>query len=129
MQQAYRETEGKGSRGTSSSTSTTREIARLIRGPSPKGERVRISALKKFMKRLPELSVVASAILLTAIGTTVFGQSTATQPTSASAPGPAAPSTTLKVQVNEVILPVTVRDKKGETVPNLKQDDFVLQED
>jgi VWFA-related protein len=41
----------------------------------------------------------------------------------------AAPATTLKVQVNEVILPVTVRDKKGQIVPNLKQDDFVLQED
>ena len=41
----------------------------------------------------------------------------------------AAPSTTLKVQVNEVVLPVTVRDKKGQIVPNLKQDDFVLQED
>jgi len=40
-----------------------------------------------------------------------------------------APTTTLKVQVNEVILPVTVRDKKGQIVPNLKQDDFTLQED
>jgi VWFA-related protein len=39
------------------------------------------------------------------------------------------PSTTLKVQVNEVILPVTVRDKKGQIVPNLKQDDFTLTED
>jgi VWFA-related protein len=42
---------------------------------------------------------------------------------------PATPSTTLKVQVNEVILPVTVRDKKGQIVPNLKQDDFTLMED
>jgi VWFA-related protein len=41
----------------------------------------------------------------------------------------AAPVTTLKAQVNEVILPVTVRDKKGQVVPNLKQDDFILQED
>jgi VWFA-related protein len=40
-----------------------------------------------------------------------------------------APTTTLKVQVNEVILPVTVRDKKGQIVPNLKQDDFTLTED
>jgi VWFA-related protein len=48
---------------------------------------------------------------------------------SAGAQTPAAPVTTLKAQVNEVILPVTVRDKKGQVVPNLKQDDFVLQED
>jgi VWFA-related protein len=47
----------------------------------------------------------------------------------AGAQTPAAPVTTLKAQVNEVILPVTVRDKKGQVVPNLKQDDFVLQED
>jgi len=39
------------------------------------------------------------------------------------------PSTTLKVQVNEVILPVTVRDNKGKIVPNLKIDDFILHED
>jgi VWFA-related protein len=39
------------------------------------------------------------------------------------------PSATLKVQVNEVILPVTVRDSKGKIVPNLKIDDFVLHED
>jgi VWFA-related protein len=47
----------------------------------------------------------------------------------AGAQTPASPATTLKVQVNEVILPVIVRDKKGQVVPNLKQDDFVLQED
>lgn len=39
------------------------------------------------------------------------------------------PATTLKVQVKEVILPVTVRDKKGQVVPNLKADDFTLNED
>jgi VWFA-related protein len=44
-------------------------------------------------------------------------------------PAPATPSTTLKVQVNEVVLPVTVRDKKGQVVPNLKQEDFTLTED
>ncbi len=40
-----------------------------------------------------------------------------------------APTTTLKVQVHEVILPVTVRDKKGQVVPNLKREDFTLEED
>jgi VWFA-related protein len=39
------------------------------------------------------------------------------------------PATTLKVQVKEVILPVVVRDKKGQIVPNLKVDDFTLNED
>lgn len=39
------------------------------------------------------------------------------------------PVTTLKVQTNEVILPVIVRDKKGQAVPNLKADDFILHED
>jgi VWFA-related protein len=40
-----------------------------------------------------------------------------------------AQTTTLKVQVHEVILPVTVRDKKGQVVPNLKREDFTLEED
>ena len=39
------------------------------------------------------------------------------------------PVATLKVQTNEVILPVIVRDKKGQAVSNLKSDDFVLHED
>jgi VWFA-related protein len=42
---------------------------------------------------------------------------------------PAQPSATLKVQVNEVVLPVTVRDKKGNLVTNLQQGDFTLAED
>jgi VWFA-related protein len=33
------------------------------------------------------------------------------------------------VQVREVILPVTVRDKSGKIVPNLKQEDFILEQD
>jgi VWFA-related protein len=36
---------------------------------------------------------------------------------------------TLKVQVNEVVLPVTVRDKKGSLVTSLKISDFTLTED
>ena len=35
----------------------------------------------------------------------------------------------LKVQAREVMLPVTVRDKKGALVTNLKQSDFTLSED
>jgi VWFA-related protein len=39
------------------------------------------------------------------------------------------PALTLKVQAREVILPVTVRDKKGAVVSNLKAADFTLTED
>ena len=39
------------------------------------------------------------------------------------------PVTTLKVQAREVLLPVTVRDKKGEMVTNLTAADFTLTED
>jgi VWFA-related protein len=38
-------------------------------------------------------------------------------------------ATTVAVDVKVVILPVTVRDKKGQIVRNLTKDDFVLQED
>ena len=50
----------------------------------------------------------------------------------ATAQQPATPpptATTLKVTSHEVVLPVTVRDKKGQIVPNLKAEDFTLQED
>ena len=36
------------------------------------------------------------------------------------------PVTTLKMQVNEVVLPVTVRDKKGALVTDLQKSDFTL---
>jgi VWFA-related protein len=39
------------------------------------------------------------------------------------------PMTTLKVKAREVLLPVTVRDKKGALVPNLTAADFTLAED
>jgi len=42
---------------------------------------------------------------------------------------PTATAATLKVDAREVVLPVTVRDKKGQVVPNLKASDFVLTED
>jgi len=37
--------------------------------------------------------------------------------------------TTLKVQVREVVLPVTVRDKKGQIAANLRPEDFILTQD
>ena len=39
------------------------------------------------------------------------------------------PVTTLKIQAREVVLPVTVRDKKGALVTSLKVSDFALTED
>jgi len=39
------------------------------------------------------------------------------------------PVATVKMQTNEVILPVIVRDKKGQAVPSLKAEDFILHED
>ena len=42
---------------------------------------------------------------------------------------PAAPVATIKSETREVILPVTVRDKKGQVAPNLTINDFTLQED
>jgi VWFA-related protein len=39
------------------------------------------------------------------------------------------PVTTLKIQAREVVLPVTVRDKKGALVSSLKAGDFTLTED
>jgi len=39
------------------------------------------------------------------------------------------PTTTLKAQVHEVLLPVTVRDKNGKIISTLTQADFTLQQD
>ena len=44
-------------------------------------------------------------------------------------PASSQPVATLKVQVREVVLPVTVRDKKGALVATLKVGDFTLTED
>src|ERR1035437_1550801 len=42
---------------------------------------------------------------------------------------PSQPTPTLKVQAREVLLPVTVRDKKGSLVTSLNISDFTLTED
>jgi VWFA-related protein len=42
---------------------------------------------------------------------------------------PPATAATIKVTSREVVLPVTVRDKKGQILPNLKSQDFTLLED
>lgn len=56
--------------------------------------------------------------------TLIFAAVSAQQPSTT--PSQSSPVSTLKVQVNEVIVPVIVRDKKGQLVPNLKADDFTL---
>jgi VWFA-related protein len=48
---------------------------------------------------------------------------------SSSQPAASAPTATLKVQAREVLLPVTVRDKKGDLVTSLTASDFTLTED
>jgi VWFA-related protein len=53
----------------------------------------------------------------------------AATPPAAQAQSPAAPVTTMSVNVKVVTLPVTVRDKKGKIVKDLTKDDFELEED
>lgn len=76
--------------------------------------------------RLQNLRNTSLVFLIPALACSVAlpgnAQQTDGQPTTATA-------TTLKVDAREVVLPVTVRDKKGQVVPNLKASDFVLTED
>jgi VWFA-related protein len=83
---------------------------------------------------LPALSGAGLAFLLLSALTLAAQQAAKSDgksapPASAGAAKEDKPVTTLKVQSSEVILPVIVRDKKGQAVPNLKSDDFVLHED
>lgn len=50
-------------------------------------------------------------------------------PTSRTQQSTATPVASLKMQVNEVVLPVTVRDKHGALVTNLQKSDFTLTDD
>ena len=68
--------------------------------------------LAVLMLSLPDFSVAGLA------------QKPATQQTASDQP-----VTTLKIQAREVVLPVTVRDKKGALVTSLKVSDFALTED
>jgi len=56
-------------------------------------------------------------------------QSASPEPAKPDSATPAATAATLKVTSHEVRLPVTVRDKKGQILPNLKAEDFILLED
>ena len=70
--------------------------------------------------RRPALILLISAIASSAVSPAIAQQASEQQ---------TATATTLKVEAHEVVLPVTVRDKKGQVVPNLKASDFVLTED
>jgi VWFA-related protein len=77
-------------------------------------------------------AVLLTGTVLTALAQQPASPSPAATPATAQPAATSAspsPATTIKVQVREVILPVTVRDKKGEIVPNLKSSDFALNED
>src|ERR1700690_3122166 len=56
-------------------------------------------------------------------------QQPAAQQAAAQQPASSQPVATLKIQGREVVLPVTVRDKKGALVTSLKASDFTLTED
>jgi len=83
------------------------------------------------MKKLSDIlnSLVKFALVLPCITIPAAAQQTTATTATPSATPANTPTTTLKVQVKEVILPVTVRDKKGQIVPNLKVEDFTLNED
>ena len=77
------------------------------------------------MTKSPRAYILAasSILVLSALATGPISPVLAQQPAAQQ------PVLTVKAQSNEVILPVTVRDKKGQIVSNLKQDDFTLTED
>ena len=84
--------------------------------------------LKNSMKMQPNVYLAST---LAAVGLTAVGLSSycAAQQPAAQEPSTERPMTTLKVQAREVLLPVTVIDKKGALVPNLTAKDFTLTED
>jgi len=71
------------------------------------------------MRNSTAISFAFSALALSSLGAGVVAQ----QPASDQ------PVTTIKMQAREVLLPVTVRDKKGALVTSLKASDFTLAED
>jgi len=83
------------------------------------------------MKKLSDAlnSLVNFVLILSCAVVPAAAQQVAQQSAAATTTPANSPATTLKVQVKEVILPVIVRDKKGQVVPNLKVDDFTLNED
>jgi VWFA-related protein len=77
------------------------------------------------MKISPYFAFTAPLALATCFAAPALAQS----PSDARATSSDQPVATLKVQANEVLLPVTVRDRKGNLVTNLTAADFTLTED
>ena len=70
---------------------------------------------------------VLTALLLASAP--AYAQQTSATPAKTSAGPTDTPMTTLKAETREVVLPVTVRDKKGQVIPSLKMEDFTLEQD
>ena len=77
------------------------------------------------------LSRIFSLLCLLLLAPALECQNSSAAPatTPPAAQSPAAPTTTLSVDVKVVNLPVTVRDKHGKIVTSLSKDDFALEED
>jgi VWFA-related protein len=75
------------------------------------------------------LSLPLSALALSCFSATALAQQAATGQSTPQQPTADQPAATLKIQANEVVLPVTVRDKHGALVSSLKVSDFTLTED
>jgi hypothetical protein len=89
------------------------------------------SHLKIPSRTIAPVTSASTALILALLlsgGLACGAQQSASQPATSSAPPTPSTATTLKVQVREVVLPVTVRDKKGQIVPSLKIDDFTLED-
>src|ERR1700758_3973066 len=79
------------------------------------------------MRNQPFIQVAVSVLALACLPVTALAQQASNSQPAASPDDK--PVTTLKVQAREVLLPVTVRDKKGAFVTSLDKGDFTLTED
>ena len=68
-------------------------------------------------------------LVLMALGAGFLGRGGSSQQPANSAPRPDESQPELKTKAYEVVLPVTVRDKKGALVPNIQASDFTLTEE
>src|SRR5205807_5024706 len=87
------------------------------------------------MKSLRKTVWMAGGLLLAACATRLDAQSTgqgvppATQEQGAPAPAQQGGPATIRIPVNQVIVPVTVKDRSGRLVPDLRRDEFRVFED
>jgi Ca-activated chloride channel family protein len=79
-------------------------------------------ALTRFLFKYLSVAVIV-------IGSTVVGVAQRPQPSPSPTPAGENPQGTVRVDVRRVRLPITVTDKKGQFVPGLTREDFVILED